>query len=161
LQLQPTQIDTWLDALLDEQVIPADVVCVRELASAAEIPVDRENLRRAVVNVVDNAFDALHDKGAVGNRLNVSTCVVNGDGYAHNRLEIRISDTGPGIPADVLERVFEPLFSTKDFGVGLGLAVVKSILEHHGGGVEIQTKVGLGTTVVLWLPVTMDRTGAG
>ena len=74
------------------------------------------------------------------------------------RLEIRVSDRGCGMPDEVKDRLFEPLFSTKSFGVGLGLPIVKDIMEHHGGGVEISSQVGVGTTVVLWLPAP-DRSG--
>ena len=51
--------------------------------------------------------------------------------------EVDIDDSGPGIPPDVFKRIFEPLFSTKGFGVGLGLPTVKQIMEHHGGGIEL------------------------
>jgi signal transduction histidine kinase len=81
----------------------------------------------------------------------VGTCVV--PNQASSRLEIRVSDTGPGIPKDVRARVFEPLFSTKRYGVGLGLPIVKNIVEQHGGGIEIESQAGQGTTVILWLPV--------
>jgi signal transduction histidine kinase len=73
------------------------------------------------------------------------------------RLEIRISDTGCGIPEEVLNRVFEPLFSTKSFGIGLGLSIVKSIMEQHDGDVEINSQAGEGTTVTLWLPISNDQ----
>jgi signal transduction histidine kinase len=56
------------------------------------------------------------------------------------------------MPKEVLENVFEPLFSTKGFGVGLGLPIAKNVMEGHGGGVEIESQVGQGTTVVMWLP---------
>jgi signal transduction histidine kinase len=52
----------------------------------------------------------------------------------------------------VIDRLFEPLFSTKSFGVGLGLPIAKGIMEQHGGGVEISSQKDIGTTVVLWLP---------
>ncbi len=147
LNLEPTRVDEWLDALLDEQAIPGDIVCEKELSAGAEVPIDREHLRRAVINVVENAVDALQEEGRIGNELTVSSHVVG------NRLEIRVSDTGPGIPADVMEKIFEPLFSTKTYGVGLGLPIVKNIMEQHGGGVEIQSEVARGTIIVLWLPV--------
>jgi signal transduction histidine kinase len=73
---------------------------------------------------------------------------MNGD-----RLEITIADTGPGIPAEVLPQVLEPLFSTKSFGTGLGLPTVQQIIEAHGGGLEISSEENRGTTVVLWLPL--------
>ncbi|MCP4936068.1 MAG: two-component sensor histidine kinase, partial [bacterium] len=62
-------------------------------------------------------------------------------------------DTGPGIPDDLREKIFEPLLSTKSFGVGLGLAIVKDIMAEHGGGIEIESEPGKGTEVVLWLPI--------
>ena len=63
-------------------------------------------------------------------------------------------DNGPGIPPEVLEKIFEPLYSTKSFGVGLGLPTVRQIMEQHGGGIEIASEVGRGTDVSLWLPLT-------
>jgi signal transduction histidine kinase len=149
LRPQPTLIDAWLAEVLDEQDFPEDVICIREFEACIEIPIDQEHLRRAVVNVLENALDALQDDGAVGNQLTVGTHVV---GESDVRLEIRVRDMGPGIPPDVLNRVFEPLFSAKPFGVGLGLPIVKSIVEKHSGGVEVQSEMGQGTTVVLWLP---------
>ena len=68
------------------------------------------------------------------------------------RIEVHFQDSGPGMPPDVRAKIFEPLFSTKGFGVGLGLPVVKQIMEQHGGGIEIETEEGRGTRVCLWLP---------
>jgi signal transduction histidine kinase len=76
------------------------------------------------------------------------------------RIEVEFEDRGPGIPADTYSRIFEPLFSTKGFGVGLGLPVVKQIMERHGGGIEIETEVGHGTTVRLWLDPSIHLSGA-
>ena len=76
------------------------------------------------------------------------------------RIEVVFEDQGPGILAHVYERIFEPLYSTKGFGVGLGLPVVKQIMEQHGGGIEVETEVGRGTTVRLWLDPGVDTKGA-
>jgi signal transduction histidine kinase len=152
LQRTPTHIDTWLSGVLDEQSIPENITCVRQLNAGAkdevDIWIDSENLRRAIINVVDNALDAMREVEPVngGHRMTVSTHM------AENRLEIQVSDTGCGIGDEDIDRIFEPLFSTKSFGVGLGLSVVKTIMEQHDGGVEISSKAGVGTTVVLWLP---------
>ena len=73
------------------------------------------------------------------------------------RIEIEIDDTGPGISEDVMPRIFDPLFSTKPFGVGLGLPIVRQITEHHGGGLEISSKQGEGTQAVLWLPLNSGQ----
>jgi DNA-binding LacI/PurR family transcriptional regulator/signal transduction histidine kinase len=157
LQLSPIQIDSWLERLLDEALdqrsIPENVTCVRELHADIEVPLDSEHLRRAITNVVDNAVDAMQEAGPVegGHRLTVSTHV-RGD-----RIDIQISDTGRGVPAEMMDRIFEPLFSTKSFGVGLGLSIVKSIMDQHGGGIEISSQAGQGTTVTLWLPLSENR----
>ena len=73
------------------------------------------------------------------------------------RIEIEIADTGPGMSADVLTRVFEPLYSTRAFGTGLGLPTVKQIVERHGGEVTIDSTLGKGTSVVLSLPVAAAK----
>jgi PAS domain S-box-containing protein len=158
LQRSPTRIDAWLSKVLDEQVIPENVTCVRELGAdkdAVDVWIDSEHLRRAIINVVNNALDAMRevDPGEDGHRLTVSTRIVE------DRLEIRVSDTGNGIPDEARDRIFEPLFSTKSFGVGLGLPIVKGIMEQHGGGIEISSQAGKGTTATLWLPVAETRGG--
>ncbi len=72
---------------------------------------------------------------------------------AGDNLEIRVIDKGQGIPEDMRQKIFEPLFSTKGFGVGLGLSITKDIMEKHNGGIDVKSKVGEGTTVTLWLPL--------
>jgi PAS domain S-box-containing protein len=152
LQCNPTDIDEWLNGILDEALdqgnIPESIACVRELNADVEISADTEHLRRAIINAIDNAVDAIQEKGLGRgvNRLTISTHVVG------ERLEMRVSDTGCGISADTMSNLFEPLFSTKSFGVGLGLPIIKGIMEQHGGGVEISSQKDVGTTVVLWLP---------
>jgi signal transduction histidine kinase len=71
-----------------------------------------------------------------------------------------VEDTGPGIAPENLERVFEPLFSTKSFGTGLGLPTVKQIVEQHGGSIRIESEVGRGTRVLIRLPLTQSEEAA-
>ncbi|MCH9053311.1 MAG: ATP-binding protein [Proteobacteria bacterium] len=104
--------------------------------------------RPAVVNVFENAYEAL-EEGAADPPVYEQLVVLH-TGESHHRIEIVIEDKGPGIPADVLPRIFEPLYSTKGFGMGLGLPVARQIMELHGGGIEIEE--GCGTRVCLWLP---------
>jgi signal transduction histidine kinase len=148
-ELKPAtmDIDVWLEDLLNEQKIPEGIECRRAINAGILVPFDSEYLRRAVINVVTNAVQALEEEESPGKELKVKTAV-SGD-----RIEIRVVDTGPGIPEDIRDRLFEPLFSTRGFGVGLGLVIVKDIMEEHGGGIEIESEVGKGTAVVLWLPV--------
>ncbi len=142
-----TYIDRWLNSVLDEQEIPEDIECVRELNTGIVLPIDREHLRRAVINVVTNAVQALQDKNSRCNQLKVKSAV-NGE-----RLELSFIDTGPGIPEEIMEKIFEPLFSTKRVGTGLGMPIIKNIMEKHYGGIEIKSKIGQGTTVTLWLSI--------
>ena len=144
LRTEAVVLDTWLSGVLDEQHIPEGITvnCELQMGGAA-VCFDPDELRRAVINVIDNARQAMTDGGG---DLTVATHM-NGE-----RVEIEITDTGPGIPEDVLPRVLEPLFSTKPFGTGLGLPTVQRIMAEHGGGLEIGSEPGRGTRVVLWLP---------
>jgi signal transduction histidine kinase len=123
------------------------VRCHWHLASAATVLADPERLRQALVNVVANALQAMDEKGAGEQRLEIRTR------RQDNRCEIEVSDSGCGIPEQIRERIFEPLFSTKSFGVGLGVPIIRNIMTDHGGGVVYQSKLGEGTTVTLWLPL--------
>jgi signal transduction histidine kinase len=67
---------------------------------------------------------------------------------------VQVSDDGPGIPADVAEKVFDPFFTTKPQGSGLGLAIVRKIVDAHDGRIDLRTAVGQGTTIRVTLPVT-------
>jgi len=152
--LQPTNIDAWLGVILDEQAIPQGLTIDRDFnAPQVSIAVDQDQLRRAIINVYDNACHAMladdHDLdvAAADARLVVATQVRN------QRIEIIFADTGVGIPTNVLPEIFEPLFSTKPFGVGMGLAIVRKILTQHRGDISIETTLGEGSRVCLWLPI--------
>jgi PAS domain S-box-containing protein len=149
--------DRWLSEMLDEQPSRANISVKRELGLGDRVlSINAEGFRRALINLYDNACQVMSgDEGISdapnGSELKISTRVAN------ERIEVEVSDTGPGIPDQVLPKIFEPLFSTKSFGVGLGLPTVKQVLEEHGGGVEVQTEKSRGTRMVLWLPLS-ERT---
>jgi signal transduction histidine kinase len=107
------------------------------------VPVDGRQLRQALVNLLVNAVQAMPRGGT----LSVRTAR---DG-AHVRLEV--CDTGPGVPEGMRQRVFEPFYSTKATGTGLGLAVVRRIAESHGGSAEVLDAPGGGARFVLRLPL--------
>lgn len=155
--LEPTLLDPWLLELLGEQEIPPEIEVQLDLgAEGLVMNLDRDHLRRAVINLVDNAVqamagatqepDAQKTGASHAESLRVSSRIRDG------RLTIQISDSGPGIPADTLERIFEPLFSTKVYGVGLGLPTVRQIMRQQGGDIEIASVPGEGSTATLWLP---------
>ncbi|MCP4657211.1 MAG: PAS domain S-box protein [bacterium] len=146
LSLTPTALDDYIGGILDEQTIPDGIDLIRRLTSGSRIPLDPERFQSCVINVVANACHAMTSERGSGGQLTVETA------RSADRVEIRIADTGVGIGADDLARVFEPLYSTKSFGVGLGLPIVRQIMERHHGGVEIASRPDEGTTVTLWLP---------
>lgn len=149
LEIRPSKvnIDGWVARVLDEQSYPEGIVCRRSLYSGIETRIDGEHMRRALINIVTNAVHAMSEEGSPGKELTVETA------RSGNNLEIRVIDKGPGIPDDIRKKIFEPLFSTKGFGVGLGLSITKDIMEKHNGGIDVRSKIGEGTTVTLWVPL--------
>ena len=114
---------------------------------APVVHADRQQLEEALLSLFMNAIEAMPR----GGRLSVTTASA-ADG---RMVAITTTDTGVGIPADAIEKIFEPFFSTKAGATGLGLTVVQSIVEAHGGTIEISSRVGEGTTVRLTWPVAM------
>lgn len=113
---------------------------------------DAERMRRAVINVLDNAMQACIEREARDH--GDEDCHINvGLGCSDGCIRIAIKDTGVGMSESVIQKAFEPLFSTKAFGVGLGLAIVMQILKQHAGGVDVASEAGVGTAVTLWFPV--------
>ncbi|MGB4705113.1 MAG: ATP-binding protein [Candidatus Saccharicenans sp.] len=103
---------------------------------------DRGKLKVAIRNIVINAIEAIRDSG----RIDIILRAKNGE------LELQVVDTGCGIPEEVLNRIFEPYFSTKEKGTGLGLAICRRIVEEHQGSIRIQSQPGRGTAVTIVLP---------
>ncbi|TQF34212.1 ATP-binding protein [Bradyrhizobium sp. UNPA324] len=120
---------------------------------------DRGQLSSALLNLAINARDAMLD----GGRLTLTTrnvvfgvreAVAVGAGYAGDYVEIEIADTGTGIPQAILERIFDPFFSTKEVGkgTGLGLSMVFGFVKQSGGGIKVASEEGRGTTFTMYLP---------
>ena len=154
LHRQPISLDIWLGELLDEQTVPEGISLHRKFAlPEVMLSIDPDRLRRAVINVYDNACQAMTSE-VESRPAHLDACLTVTTQATAGRVELTFIDNGPGIPSDVLPKVFEPLFSTKNFGVGLGLPTVKQIMQQHEGGLEIDTEVGRGTRIVLWLPLS-------
>lgn len=155
LDAAPRVFDDWLVDVLNDYEVPPGITLHRQLdAAGAEVSFDSGRLQRVFVNLLDNARDAINDGrsvpapgSAVEPSITVRTKVVGG------RFQIVVADTGAGIPPEVFPKIFEPLFSTKGFGIGLGLPTVKQIIEQHGGDIQIASTVGQGTIVTVWLPL--------
>lgn len=141
--------DAWLAETLAEHPLPAGIRLVAELrAGSAAVPLDPDRIRRVVINLVDNAAQALAERPpGADSRITVRTAI-DGD-----QLELAVEDTGPGISPENLSRIFEPLFSTKSFGTGLGLATVRQIITQHDGRIGVRSEVGAGTAFTVRLPL--------
>lgn len=105
---------------------------------------DSDQMRQVVLNIVLNAAEAMGGSGV----LSVSSSPADRD----RGVEVRISDTGPGIPEEARSRLFEPFYTTKRTGTGLGLAIVYGIVESHKGSLRFETETGKGTTFIIRLP---------
>jgi len=154
LQCAPQVLDQWLSDVLDEQKLPSHVKLTRDLGAPGVVAAfDPDRLRRVVVNLVDNAAQSMPDSERDARALEITVATrQNGDS-----IELVVTDTGPGIAPDVLPRIFEPLFSTKSFGTGLGLPTVKQIVEQHGGKIELSSELGVGTRAVVRLPLPRSQ----
>jgi signal transduction histidine kinase len=105
--------------------------------------IDRTLLRQAILNLVKNGMEALSRGGA----LTIASRLTG------ERVEIAVSDTGPGISQEVGDRLFEPFFTTKPQGTGLGLSIARQIVDEHGGELAWESRPGAGTTFIVRLPI--------
>ena len=146
LNLQKADIGKLLEETIEIIWAKAEAEKIKIIKDCDFLPslnIDTDLIKTCVFNVVLNAFQAMPDGGA----LTIKTEPAEG------MLSITISDTGKGIPEDELAKVFEPFYTTKRNGLGLGLAMTKRVVEEHGGKVNIHSIAGDGSTVVITLPV--------
>ena len=157
--LEPVKIDPWLSELMDEQTIPEGLIVTTDLKSDITVQIDNESFRRAVINVAQNGIQAMTKvkPGKKAEPTESKEMRLTVESRVHkDRMEVIITDSGEGIPQADLDKIYEPLYSTKSFGVGLGLPIVKGIMEQHLGGIEIDSEVGIGTKVTLWIPIKRE-----
>lgn len=134
--------------LLEREIADRDILIERELADGLpQILTDRAQLQQAFYNVIRNAAQAM----GAGGILRVRT------EHDESRVRVSVTDTGPGIPAEQMGRIFEPYFTTKETGSGLGLMIVQRIVREHGGTIEVESHAGRGTTFRINLPVHEKR----
>jgi signal transduction histidine kinase len=118
------------------------------------VRIDAERLRQVLINLVQNAVQAMDGSGRVG----IETRALPANRTHGASVEIRVSDTGPGVPQRVLRHLFVPFVTTKDRGVGLGLAVCQRLVAAAGGTIEVKSPAGAGTTFIVRLPAANDAT---
>ena len=151
--------DVIRDAIgMAESHVPRGDVTVKVAlpADLASIQGDPHQLRQLFTNLLTNAFEALTGRGSVAiNALQLaedeSTAV---DGHGGPFIQVDVIDDGPGVPPDVMDRIFSPFFTTKPQGSGLGLAIVRKIVDAHDGRIDVSGRAVGGTQFRVTLPVT-------
>jgi two-component system NtrC family sensor kinase len=128
-----------------------NIQVVREFESVPQIECDIGMLLQVVMNLVTNAIDAMQAKGG--------TLTIRLD-QQDDRLRLAVSDTGSGIPQDVREHMFDAFFTSKTGdtshlhgGTGIGLTMTQTIVKNHGGSIEVESELGVGTTITVFLPI--------
>jgi two-component system NtrC family sensor kinase len=148
------ELNEILGGLVDfvaPEMAGAGVTVQRELdPSLPPIWADEGQLRAAFLNLLRNSREAMSAGGTV---------VVRTVRTADGQVEATVSDTGPGIPAERLGRIFDPFFSTKSGGTGLGLAFTLQVVTEHGGTIRCQSEVGRGTSFSVCIPPAPDDAG--
>ncbi|MDM8549298.1 ABC transporter substrate-binding protein [Desulfobacterales bacterium HSG2] len=150
---QKTDINEVVLKALSRTDIPKNVEIVRQLAiipSVPAIPADAEQLAQIFGNLIRNAVQAMPE----GGRLIIRT-----ESSGAETL-ISFTDTGAGIPEENLEKIFEPLFSTRATGIGLGLAFAKILAKGHEGAIKVQSEVGKGSTFMVSLKIPECKNGS-
>jgi signal transduction histidine kinase len=125
-----------------------------------EIMLDEDKMKQVFMNLILNSMQAMPEGGKLIVKVNSQQSTVNrgletrDHGLETNKVRVEISDTGIGMSPEVLAHAFEPFFSTKSGGTGLGLANVKKIMEQHGGKLEMESTEGQGTRVIIGFPIS-------
>jgi signal transduction histidine kinase len=157
LKTEPLVFDDWLLANVQEQAanLPDIVAIECHLGiPGVEIEIDTSSMQRVLANFLGNASEAMVGKGDVQpSSPTENPKIIVTTQRSERGVELRVTDNGPGIPADLLEKVRQPLFTTKNFGIGLGLPAVEKVLQQHGGGLDIHSVEGEGTTMITWFPI--------
>jgi signal transduction histidine kinase len=144
--LRPEPLEQVVDQAVASAVGDSGVLVERDVdPDLPPVALDARLFHQALVNVAANAVQAMPR----GGRLSVRVRRDQGG------LLLEVADTGPGIPEEIRPRIFEPFFTTKASGTGLGLAVVKRIVEGHGGDISVSSRPGTGTVVRIRLPVAV------
>lgn len=110
-----------------------------------EIMADRDQIQQVFINIIINASEAM----SKGGLLSISTVILP----TNNSMIITFKDNGPGIPESIREKIFDPFFTTKEQGTGLGLSISYGIIEQHGGDINVESSLDLGTTFTIQLPI--------
>jgi len=145
-QLRPENVNAIVEETVRffaPEIKDRDIVVEQELRSNLPLlELDRDQMKQAFYNVIKNSFEAMKSRGILRIRTNLDD----------SHVIVRFTDSGGGISAENLSRVFEPYFTTKSSGTGLGLLIVRRIVREHGGEMSIESSEGKGLTLTIRLP---------
>jgi PAS domain S-box-containing protein len=133
----------FVDHRIKEQGVSVEKVFLPDLP---EIYGDADNISQVIINIIVNALDSMSG----GGKLSIET---NYCDHQPSSVQVSITDTGTGIRDEIMAKIFNPFFTTKEMGSGLGLAISKRIIDDHNGHIIVRSKVGDGTTFYVCLPV--------
>ena len=143
----PTQIKNVIEDALSPTTIPESIKLTKKLdTELPQIEINASQIHQVLVNMITNAVQAM----AEGGKLTIAAR------EQESFLEVEIADPGCGIPEEAVGIIFDPLFTTKAKGIGLGLAVCKTIIDRHEGKIEVKSQAGKGTTFTIRLPLKRE-----
>jgi len=152
VQLRPALLNDVVEktlALMGPEIENRGVTVKKKLSrNLTPTLIDATQMQQVLVNLVKNAVQAM----TTGGTLTLQT------GETGDHVWVSVTDTGGGIPQEQLNRIFEPFYTTKKKGTGLGLMIVQRIIRAHDGRVELESLVGRGTTFRIWLPLPKPKT---
>lgn len=135
-------------SFIEKDLVKNNVALVKDLKYTGPLTIDADKMTRVFYNIASNARDAMPQGGT----LKVSTELIDGE------VIFTFTDTGTGMPAEVKARIFEPFVTHgKKHGTGLGMAIVKKVIDDHKGRIEVDSELGKGTTMRIAIPVKRDR----
>ena len=149
LRMALCNVQQQLDEVLELAAAQAKADGVQLVRETQDLPLllaDPEFLRTCLYNIVKNALEAMPEGGTLTIRGRVEDC----------KLVLEFADTGPGVAEEDCDKLFTPLYSTKQGGLGLGLALTRRVVEEHGGKVTFRSQLGCGSTVALSLPLVKE-----
>ncbi len=157
VELKTKHVDTWLEDIVSEQAadLPVEVAVECRLGlGETQTGFDAHQMQRVIINLISNSAEAMVGKAGkpLDNPIENPRIVISSR-LTQRGIEILVADNGPGICEADMKRILEPLFTTKSFGVGLGLPAVEKILQEHGGGLDVDGGKGHGATFTAWFPM--------
>ena len=151
LKLQPHDASVLLDStmeLIGHHIEGRNIRIIRQdTRPLPRVRADADQLKQVFINLLDNAAEVMADGGEIH-----LSAAVEGDADGRTMVVVRIRDTGPGMPDDVRQRVFEPFYTTKEEGTGLGLCIAARIMARHGGRLVLESSTPQGTEFSVRMP---------